>query len=159
MGPKLGEDMKKVMAASKKGDWRLLDDGRAEVGGVTLDEDEFAMRLQPKEGVASQALSSNDAVLVLDTEVTPELEQEGLARDLVRLVQQARKEAGLHVADRIELRIAATGDVLAALEKFRGYIAEQTLATSIEFGEPDGDMHRGEGKLGGVTVVFGLRKA
>ena len=49
-------------------------------------------------------LPSNTGVVVLDTDLTPELEAEGLARDLVRLVQQARRDAGLNVSDRIALR-------------------------------------------------------
>jgi len=160
VGPKLGPDMKKVMAASRQGDWTLQDDGTVVCGGVTLDPGDFDLRLVPAEGVASQALPSNDMVAVLDVEVTPELEREGVARDLVRLVQQARKNAGLDIADRIRLRVdvgdAAT--TVEALEEHRGYVAEQTLAAELEIGAPEDGMHRETVKLAGADANIGLCK-
>ena len=65
----------------------------------------------------------------LDTSLTEALEREGLARELVRTVQEARKQAGLDVSDRITLRIDGTPEVAAALEAHRGYVMEETLAT------------------------------
>ena len=72
--------------------------------------------------------------VVLDCVVTPELAAEGLARDVVRAVQQARKDAGLKVSDRIALALGHGGDdaVRAALETHRDLIAGETLATSVE---------------------------
>jgi isoleucyl-tRNA synthetase len=72
---------------------------------------------------------------VLDTDLTPELEAEGLARDLVRLVQQARRDAGLHVSDRIALRLGVPDDVRVKVEPFSTLITEPTLAVSLEFGD------------------------
>ena len=69
---------------------------------------------------------------MLDTHVTPELEAEGLARDVVRAVQQARKDAGLEVSDRIALRLAGDAGAVAAIEAHRDLIAHETLATSLE---------------------------
>jgi isoleucyl-tRNA synthetase len=137
VGPKLGADMKTVMGASRSGQWRMLEPDaegrpRVEVGGRELVGDEFDLRLQSKEGVASQALPGNEAIVVLDTEVTPELEAEGLVRDLVRLVQQARKDAGLHVSDRIALGLSLPAEVRAAVEGHLDYLGEQVLATSID---------------------------
>ena len=65
----------------------------------------------------------------LDTTLTEALEREGLARDLVRTVQEARKQAGLEVSDRITLRIEGSAGVAAALDAHRGYVMEETLAT------------------------------
>jgi isoleucyl-tRNA synthetase len=62
-----------------------------------------------------------------------------LARDLVRAVQQARKEAGLHVTDRIRLALSLPEDVRAAAARFRDYLAEQTLAVEIDL---DGRLDR-----------------
>ncbi len=158
MGPKLGQDMKKVMTASKTGQWKILDDGRAEVGGHVLEENEFSMRLAAKEGVASQALSSNDAVVVLDVNVTEELEHEGLARDLVRMVQQARKEAGLHIADHIELSLQLPDALRPAIEKHAGYIAEQTLADALGYDPAKDGMFAQEGQLAGSAVTIALQR-
>ena len=71
----------------------------------------------------------------LDTALTEALEREGLARELVRTVQEARKQAGLDVSDRIRLRIEGSPDVAAALDAHRAYVMEETLATG--WGEAD----------------------
>ena len=68
---------------------------------------------------------------MLDTAVTPELEAEGVARDLVRSVQQARRDAGLDVSDRIALTVAGPADVLAAARAHEALLTGETLATSL----------------------------
>jgi isoleucyl-tRNA synthetase len=90
-------------------------------------------------------------VVDLDIEVTDELEAEGRARDLVRLVQNARREAGLHVADRIALRLGLPDSVRPAIETHGDDLAEQVLAVSVDFVDDDLD-HRG--KLAGEPVSF-----
>ncbi len=67
-------------------------------------------------------------MIVLDVDVTPELEQEGRARDLIRLVQQARRDADLAVTDRIELTITADADWIDAARAHGDLIAGETLA-------------------------------
>jgi isoleucyl-tRNA synthetase len=69
--------------------------------------------------------------VVLNTEVTPELEAEGLARDMVRAIQQARKDAGLNVSDRIRTSITATQDVVDALKAHEGLISTETLTVEL----------------------------
>lgn len=160
LGPKLGKQMKDVLAATRSGDWSL-DGERAKAGGVTLEAGEFVLQLEPKPGLTAAALSSNDVVLVLDTEVTPELEQEGTARDFVRLVQQARKEAGFHVSDRINLFAETDAATKVALEAHGSYIAEQVLADGITFGGAAGDAFSVEGKVGsggGAQVQLAIGK-
>jgi isoleucyl-tRNA synthetase len=66
--------------------------------------------------------------------VTPELAAEGLARDLVRVVQMARREAGLDVSDRIAAVVQAPADVEAAAEANLAFIAGETLADAVTFG-------------------------
>jgi isoleucyl-tRNA synthetase len=77
--------------------------------------------------------------VVLDTAVTPELAAEGLARDLVRAVQQARRDAGLDVSDRIALTIGGSPAVQAAARTHESLIAGETLATSYEVKNGDGE--------------------
>src|SRR5690606_2920464 len=131
LGPRLGPEMKKVLAAAKQGAWRTLPGGRVEVAGHVLERDAFQLRLVPKPGVACEPLSSNDAIVVLDLALTPELVEEGIARDVVRGVQQARKEAGLHVSDRIRLVLVPPPDWRGAVGRRRDWIAEQTLAVRV----------------------------
>jgi isoleucyl-tRNA synthetase len=121
------------------------------VAGHTLEGDEFELALEAKEGVAATALRGNDAVVILDIEVTPELEAEGLARDLVRLVQNERRERGLDVTDRIALQLSAPASVREAIEPFEHYVAEQVLASSIEW--TDAELAT-RGKVGDETVTF-----
>jgi isoleucyl-tRNA synthetase len=77
--------------------------------------------------------------VVLDTALTPELEAEGVARDLVRAVQQARRDAGLEVSDRIVLTIAARAEVADAARAHQALIAAETLATSVAVEVSDGE--------------------
>jgi isoleucyl-tRNA synthetase len=161
LGPKLGAKMKDVLAATKSGAWKLVGD-RAEIGGVVLDKGEYVLQLVPKDGITAAALSTNDVVLVLDTNVTPELEAEGTARDFVRLVQQARKDTGLHVSDRIVLWVETDAATRQALQTHQAYLQEQVLAKVVTFAPPDEEIFVAEGKVGsgaGASVRFALRKA
>ena len=159
LGPKLGPKMKDVLAATKSGAWKLVGE-RAEIGGAVLDKGEYVLQLVPKDGITAAALSTNDVVLVLDTAVTPELEAEGVRNDFVRLVQQARKDAGLHVSDRIALQFEADDATAATLLQHAEYIKAQVLATTMArspglTSEPVGKVGSGDGK----PVKLGLRKA
>ncbi|HSJ98714.1 MAG TPA: DUF5915 domain-containing protein, partial [Myxococcota bacterium] len=161
LGPRLGPEMKTVLAAAKRGEWRALPDDRAEVAGHSLAPGEFQLRLLPRPGVACEPLASNDAIAVLDLSLTPELVDEGVARDVVRGVQQARKEAGLHVSDRIRLVLAPPPAWRAAIERHRDWIAEQTLARSVELSETLGDdtLSRHEAVFGEHALSIGVALA
>jgi isoleucyl-tRNA synthetase len=131
LGPKLGPDVQKVIKAAKAGEWAANDDGTVTVAEHRLSPDEFELALVPLDGVAAAPLPGNDAVVVLDTDLTPELEAEGRARDLVRLVQQARKDRDLDVTDRIELRLALPDELGRQLEPHLDWIKSQVLATGV----------------------------
>ncbi len=131
LGPKLGSEVQTVIKAAKAGQWTANDDGTVTVADRRLEPDEFELALIPLDGVAAAALPGNDAVVVLDTEVTPALEAEGRARDLVRLVQQARKDRDLEVTDRIELRLALPDELGRELEPHLPWVKSQVLATEV----------------------------
>ncbi len=163
LGPRLGKDMKKVLAASKQGDWRTLESGAVEVAGFELQEGEYELLLQPKDGVACEPLPSRDAIVVLDLALTDDLIAEGRARDVVRAVQQARKEADLHVSDRIHLALALPDDFRVAVLQFSEYVKEQTLATQLDL-RPDASAELAAGlsvheaTLGGGAARVGVAR-
>jgi len=98
--------------------------------------------------------------VVLDTTITPELRQEGLARELVRRLQGMRKEAGLNVEDRIEVTWRAQGEAAQALREWERHIAAETLALAFAEGQAaavDG-WFAGEFKLDGEPVAIALRR-
>ncbi len=159
LGKRLGAKMQEVIRDSKRGLWQK-GPGGVEVAGEVLGHGDFELLLRAKEGVTCQALPSNDAVVILDLELDEELEQEGRARDLVRLVQQARKEADLHVSDRIHLVLKLPPKWAEAAEHFRDYVAEQTLARRLELGDraPPAGFSLHETELGDASIQIGLAK-
>ena len=164
IGPRLGGETKKVIAASKQGEWKSTASGGVLVAGHELEEGEYTLLLEPREGVACEPLPSRDALVVLDLELSAELVQEGLARDVVRVVQQARKQADLHVADRISLHLGLPDDWSAAVARFRDYICEQTLATELvlasESPAPAADgSHREKAKLGEHEIEIEISRS
>lgn len=157
VGKRLGRFMKDILAASKTNDWTKNADGTLSIAGQTLNADEFELRLVLKDGNAGQALPDNTAVVVLDTQVRPELECEGIARDFVRVIQQKRKDSGFDVSDRIGVAYASDSDVvLQALSEYAAYVKEQVLAKSFAQTENlTGDTE----EVGDAKVTFKIEKA
>ncbi|WP_309102595.1 isoleucine--tRNA ligase [Microbacterium sp.] len=128
-GPRLGKNVQTVIRAAKAGDWSEVD-GAVTAGGVALEPSEYELALETTgrpEGEALAIVPSGGFVL-LDTRTTPELEAEGLARDAIRVVQEARKNAGLDVSDRIGLALNVAPQDAAALNAHAELIAGETLA-------------------------------
>ena len=134
LGPRLGPRTQHVIAATRKGEWSQLPDGTVQAGGVQLEEGEFELRLRPAEPESSRTLPGEVGIVTLELETTPELEAEGLARDVIRFVQRARRDAGLNVTDRIRLWIGLPDTSAAVVEQWKAHIAAQVLATGIEIG-------------------------
>jgi isoleucyl-tRNA synthetase len=101
---------------------------------VTLSSEEVLVTQTPRSG---WFVATEDGLTVaLDLEVTPELRRAGIARDLVRIVQNARKNSGLQVTDRIELRWSAEGETAEAIREHQQRIAQEVLATSTQEASP-----------------------
>jgi isoleucyl-tRNA synthetase len=132
-GPRLGRDVQTAIKGSKSGDWSVAEDGTVTAGGLVLAEGEFILETvaDSGDGATATGMLPRGGFVVLDTEVTPELAAEGLARDLVRQVQQARRDAGLAVSDRIALSVAGSVAVQQAARTHERLIAAETLATSV----------------------------
>jgi isoleucyl-tRNA synthetase len=130
IGPRLGAKTQAVIAAVKKGDW-TRDGDTVLVAGESLGPGEYEMRLVARPGEASAPLASALGVVALDVEVTDELEAEGTARDVVRVVQQARRDAGLAVSDRIDLVLSADDQTRIRVEEHLALVSGETLAVSV----------------------------
>ncbi len=135
-GPRLGKDVQVAIRASKSGDWSVAEDGSVVAGGLALLEGEYALETvagsTDEDAVVAMVGGSAGGFVVLDTAVTPELAAEGVARDLVRAVQQARRDAGLEVSDRIALTLTGPDDQLAAARAHADLLAGETLATRVD---------------------------
>ena len=126
LGPKYGGAVQGIIKDLKEGRFNQNADGTVSAGQYLLLPDEVEISFVGKQGLSVQ--SENGAVVALSTEITPELELEGDARDLVRVIQDLRKEAGFEFSDRITLGIAGGDDIVTA---HRDYISNETLATSV----------------------------
>ncbi len=137
-GPRLGKGVQSAIKGSKSGDWSIAEDGTVTAGGLELEDGEYALETVASGGAGSATgLLPGGGFVVLDTAVTPELEAEGVARDLVRAVQQARRDAGLDVSDRITLSISADPATADAARTHAEMIRHETLASSFDVHEAD----------------------
>jgi len=126
LGPKYGGAVQAIIKDLKEGRFIQNPDGSVSVGGYLLLPDEVEISFTGKQGLSVESV--NGVVVALSVEITPELELEGDARDLVRAIQDLRKEADFEFSDRIVLGIRGADDVIAV---HGGYIANETLATSV----------------------------
>jgi isoleucyl-tRNA synthetase len=152
LGPKLGKDLPRVRAALQAGRYTTVNGG-IEVEGFTLSPAEV---LVSHEGTPGHTVGKDaGAVVALETTLTPDLEAEGLARELVRRVNDLRKEAGFEIADRIAIRYG--GAIAPTIERFKELIVSETLATSVASGVA-GHGHQWSGELNGVATELELEK-
>ena len=134
-GPRLGKQVQQAIKAAREGDWSEVD-GRVVAGGIPLEPSEYDLVVETAgrpEGEALAVLSSGGFVL-LDTTTTPELEAEGLARDMIRAIQDTRKAAGFDVSDRIALTLTFEDDTdaRAVAQAFDlAGVASETLAEGV----------------------------
>jgi isoleucyl-tRNA synthetase len=131
LGPRIGAKVQEVIKAVKAGNW--AHEGESIVAaGVALEPGEYEERLAAADPDSTAPLPGNAGLVALDTVVTPELLAEGTARDVVRIVQQARRDARLAVTDRIILTVGADGAVADAVAAHAEFIAGETLAVDME---------------------------
>jgi isoleucyl-tRNA synthetase len=164
LGRRFGKGTQPVAKAIAEADAAALSlalrEGTAsvEVNGetVSLSPEEVIITETPREGWS--VASDSGATVALDLEITPELRRAGLARDAIRLIQEARKNSGLDVADRIALRWVASGaELAAALSEHAGLVAEDVLA--VDFAEGEADSGYGEPFTDeALGLTFRLRK-
>jgi isoleucyl-tRNA synthetase len=145
LGPRFGKRMPQVAAAVAALDPVHVAAVMSEGGevGINIDgdehalgADEFSLSLRPLDGYEVEAEAGHAVALQL--ELDDELRQEGLAREIVHAVQNARKEAGLEITDRIELNLGGDEELLDAAREHQPYIAGEVLATAVDYDASDG---------------------
>jgi len=157
IGPRHGRSVAAVMAGARAGDWRLLDDGRAEVGGITLEPDEFELTARARPG--HEVATDGDLLVAIDTQLDEALMAEGLAREVGHRLQNLRKAAGYQISDRIIASVDGDPDLVARLAPHRDWLAEEILATDLVLGREIEDAdRREEAELDGAKLRLAVRR-
>ncbi|ASX28510.1 isoleucine--tRNA ligase [Rickettsia sp. MEAM1 (Bemisia tabaci)] len=133
LGKRLPAKMKDIIAASKKNEWEATSGG-LRICNETLNSDEYKLILEPHSHIkGASSFAHNSSLLILDLELTSELIDEGIARDIVRSIQQARKNADFAITDRILIDI----DLPKIIDIYGEFIKEQTLGEFAKDFTPD----------------------
>ncbi|WP_028464072.1 isoleucine--tRNA ligase [Nesterenkonia alba] len=134
-GPRLGKDVQHAIKGAKSGDWNV--EGETVVaGGITLQDGEYELTTTVADDAGDTAVTTLDeGFLVLDTHITEELRAEGTARDVIRTIQAARKDADLQVSDRIATTVTAPAEVIAAVGEHTELVQAETLTVELNLVE------------------------
>jgi len=167
LGPKFGERVKEIQIALAALDpmslvAKLQAGGAVELacagGPVVLNQNDILAKAKPPDGWAG--LADYGTQMLLDVRITDELAREGMAREVVRHVQELRKKSGLEMEDRINLYFDTESLTLRrAIESHGSYISGETLAIELAHRPLDGDSHGTSVKVDGQPLTIQLRKA
>ena len=170
LGPRLGKDFKRVQAALKGGKQDSLrpyaeqllagEDIKLELDGVSYDikneECEVKVSVEAPEG----AVEDGGYLVVLDTQLSSSLVEEGLAREVIRRIQNLRKVADFKLDDRIEIVYSDASDAIdAVMQLFSGYISQETLADDLRYGVPTEEFFSETIEIKGETLTIGVKMA
>jgi isoleucyl-tRNA synthetase len=165
LGPQFGQDFPKLRAAIEAADAAeskaLLDAGEVvtvKIGKETVELTvlDLIVNSQPTEGLAVAA--DKGVTVGLDTAITPELKSEGLARELVRRIQDLRKKANFNIEDRINTYYQTDGELTAVFSHWADYIKAETLSEQLTAGEASAGAFSEEQKVDGQKVVLGVER-
>ncbi len=155
IGPKYGKDVQKVIMEAKNGNFVEKEGGIIDVGGFILEPGEYTMEYMPLEGTLDVE-GGYGMVVALDTTITEELKIEGYARDIIRLIQDMRKEADYQVTDRIEFSLSGSLSK-EILDLFGTYIGNETLWTAKgDIADPE--LSKEEDIDEGIKIIFKIKR-
>lgn len=137
IGKRLPHEVKNILHNSKVNNWTINQDETLTIGDVILNNTEYEIMLIPNDSKSMKSFSNNKGLIALDLNITDDLEIEGIYRDIVRVIQQSRKNAALHITDRISLNIQCNSGkassnsdkIKRAIDTFKDDIQLQCLAT------------------------------
>jgi isoleucyl-tRNA synthetase len=166
LGPKYGADFPKIQAALGTLDPDQVATKVDEGSMITLNLGEKEISLTPEEVLvqteAAEGLATADSKLLtvaIETEITPALRDEGLAREIIRRIQDFRKQADFDIADRIILTYQATPTLAGAIEAHRDYIMAETLTLEMTVSDPAKGMFSAAASFEGEEATLGLKVA
>jgi isoleucyl-tRNA synthetase len=166
LGKRFAKDTPRVAAAIASADAEALAAALAADGRATIELDGEQVEVQPDEVIVSErpregwsVVNEQGETVALDLEITPELRRAGLAREVIRMIQEARKAAGFQVSDRIALSWAvldgeSANEVAEAMAEHRGLIAEEVLASTIADAESPDGLAQTDSDLGLAFTVY-----
>jgi isoleucyl-tRNA synthetase len=129
IGPKYGKDVQSIIVVAKNGEFTELEEGRLQVWKFILEAWEYTLEYLPLEWVGD-VIGGHGMVVAMDTSITADLKLEWYARDIIRLIQDMRKESDYQVTDRISLSIiGAESDMI--ISRFGTMIEAETLSTLV----------------------------
>ncbi len=161
LGPKYGRDLRRITAlleaANPKVIGNMVQDGKQiPLDGFTLLPDEVDVQKVDRPGLA--VASDHGLTIAIDTDLTEELLNEGMARELAHRIQTMRKTAGFDIADRIELRYSGDPAMEKVFEDFNDYIGRETLATKMMRESAGAGFHSEPLNLGDAEVEISIRR-
>lgn len=154
IGARLGGALKDIIPNVKRGEYKI-DGDKLVVGEYVLNNDEFENRLTVKAGIHGVALPDSTAVVVLNTDITPDLVIEGLANDALHFIQDSRKSANLDVSDRIRMTYNGDADIMTAVDSYRARIMSNALIVELSAG----DASQFETEIEGHKFAIKIEKA
>jgi isoleucyl-tRNA synthetase len=165
LGPKYGKQIGAIRAALKAANAstvaeQVRDGQPVTLDGFTLEPGEVLINVEEIPGLAVAIENGGGLVVAVDATLTPELAEEGIARELVHRVQNMRKDAGLNIEDRIVTYVSGTDEhIRRVIEHHRDYIGRETLSVSLELEGPAQGAFIQEEILEGVQLTVGVVRA
>ncbi len=155
LGKKMGKYIKLIKNLSSDQLRKLELKGKITLEEETFGCDEFLIFREAKEG--TQALSNRFISIAVDCQLTPELIQEGMAREVVNRIQRTRKDSGFNVEDRIKITYNSSQKLSAAISEHKDYISSETL--TVELIEETARKHSHQFSIEGEQLQFSIEKA
>ena len=133
LGPKLGKDTGKFMQAANNDEWKMNNDKTLSILDKTLSEDEYILEKESLPGTETRDIENGNIIVSLNIDIDNDLEIEGIARDILRAIQNKRKELDLDISDKINVNIFGNSKINETLESYNEYISTNSLAEKLVF--------------------------
>lgn len=134
LGAKMGKDLQKIISEYKAGNYQKVNDNTMQIAEFKIEKPDFSNSFQAKNNTTTKFCDGCNCAVEIDTNITEELEQEGIMRDFIRLIQQDRKLSGFNIMDKISIFLNTQDvKVKSVIEQYSEYISSQCLINSIEF--------------------------